>query len=144
LAVRIALTCRTPTWGLQRESERQPRGRDKFRPHDCNRNPEAFNVLAADLVCFTLSDHMRLINAKTLELKRFDDDTKIPRYAILSHTWGNKEVSLQQFQDACTGDSPTNVAVRKTSGYAKIVQTCRLALEDGCSYAWVDTCERRS
>jgi hypothetical protein len=33
---------------------------------------------------------MRLVNAITLQLVKFDDDTKTPLYAILSHTWGAK------------------------------------------------------
>lgn len=87
---------------------------------------------------------MRLINAATLELERFDDDTKIPMYAILSHTWGAEEVSLQQLQDTYTGDEATCERVRQMSGYAKIIKACKQTLDDGYAYTWVDTCEGRS
>ncbi|CAN9222487.1 unnamed protein product [Alternaria alternata] len=39
---------------------------------------------------------MRLINVRTLELQWFNDDA-IPKYAILSHTWGSDEVNYQEF-----------------------------------------------
>jgi hypothetical protein len=83
---------------------------------------------------------MRLINAATLQLARFDDDTKIPPYAILSHTWGADEVSLQHFEDAYTGDEITRTRVRQMLGYAKIVKACHQTLEDDYAYVWVDTC----
>jgi hypothetical protein len=38
---------------------------------------------------------MRLIDVKTLELQSFNDNN-IPKYAILSHTWGPDEVSYQE------------------------------------------------
>ncbi|KAF2030919.1 HET-domain-containing protein, partial [Setomelanomma holmii] len=83
---------------------------------------------------------MRLIDAKLLKLERFDDDTKIPPYAILSHTWGSAEVSLQQFEDAYTGDHFTRFQFEQMAGYAKIVMASKQALEDGYAYVWVDTC----
>ncbi|CAI6332303.1 unnamed protein product [Periconia digitata] len=38
---------------------------------------------------------MRLIDVDTIELKSFSEQT-VPRYAILSHTWGPDEVSYQE------------------------------------------------
>ncbi|KAH8588571.1 heterokaryon incompatibility protein-domain-containing protein, partial [Bisporella sp. PMI_857] len=73
---------------------------------------------------------MRLINARTLRLDEFYDNA-IPRYAILSHAWGDGEVSFQEWQD------PTKAS--KKSGYAKIKGACRQALKDGLEYLWVDT-----
>jgi len=55
----------------------------------------------------------------------------IPPYAILSHAWGEEEVT---FQELGKPDS----AMKK--GYAKINQTCRLAARDGHQWVWVDTC----
>ncbi|ETS84493.1 hypothetical protein PFICI_02518 [Pestalotiopsis fici W106-1] len=40
---------------------------------------------------------MRVIKASNLELKEFVGIT--PPYAILSHTWGEGEVTLQQYRD---------------------------------------------
>lgn len=39
---------------------------------------------------------MRLIDVRTLELQWFNDNA-IPKYAILSHTWGPDEVNYQEF-----------------------------------------------
>ncbi|KAL8699616.1 MAG: hypothetical protein Q9201_005910, partial [Fulgogasparrea decipioides] len=73
---------------------------------------------------------MRLLNTSTLSLHEFHDG-KIPRYAILSHTWGAKEVTFQDF------DKPSS---KTLAGYTKIVSCCTLALSDGWQYLWVDTC----
>src|SRR5437667_3998665 len=73
---------------------------------------------------------MWLLNAVTLTLEEFFE-TKAPAYAILSHTWGDEEVDYQEIQ----GAPPTH-----KSGYQKIVWTCRQAISDGLSHAWVDTC----
>jgi hypothetical protein len=76
---------------------------------------------------------MRLINAALVQLERFDDDSKTPPYAILSHTWGIAEVSLQELEDTRK--------VKTMSGYEKIIKACEQALQDGYAYVWVDTCE---
>ncbi|KFY07034.1 hypothetical protein V492_07513 [Pseudogymnoascus sp. VKM F-4246] len=73
---------------------------------------------------------MRLINTTTLAIKIFFD-AHAPPYAVLSHRWHDGEVSLQQMQDGTAVKMP---------GYAKIVQTCALAVRDDLGYAWVDTC----
>ena len=74
---------------------------------------------------------MRLLNARTHQLEHVVGSS-IPRYAILSHTWGSDEVSLQDLVDK----SP----VEDKEGYAKIRFTCAQAVEDGLDYAWIDTC----
>jgi hypothetical protein len=74
---------------------------------------------------------MRLINCSTLQLEEFFGKN-IPQYAILSHTWGDDEVS---FADVPFGQSTTARA-----GYRKIEFTCVQARSDGLKYAWVDTC----
>ncbi|KAK3339802.1 HET-domain-containing protein [Lasiosphaeria hispida] len=79
---------------------------------------------------------MRLINTnirETLEVKEFWG-SEIPRYAILSHTWEEEEVSFQQFTQLPREDLP------KLKGFAKIEQTCHLARTSGIEWAWVDTC----
>lgn len=73
---------------------------------------------------------MRLINTRTLEFKEFMG-SHIPPYVILSHTWGKDEISFQ--------DMNSSARFNKT-GYTKITQTCRIALEHGLEYAWIDTC----
>ncbi|KAF2873710.1 heterokaryon incompatibility protein-domain-containing protein, partial [Massariosphaeria phaeospora] len=73
---------------------------------------------------------MRLIHAESLQLCEFFEDA-IPRYAILSHTWHNDEVT---FQDMISGKAESK------AGYAKITSSCRQALYDKVKYVWVDTC----
>lgn len=41
---------------------------------------------------------MRLLHTTTYELEEFIGDT-IPPYAILSHTWEGKEVTLRDMQE---------------------------------------------
>ena len=76
---------------------------------------------------------MWLINTRTMKLEEFSD-VKPPPYAILSHTWENEEVS---FQEMSGGPS---AAVKAKKGYAKIQQTCCIAISEMLDYAWIDTC----
>ncbi|KAH8790717.1 heterokaryon incompatibility protein-domain-containing protein [Hyaloscypha finlandica] len=75
---------------------------------------------------------MWLINVETMQLEDFTV-RPAPQYAILSHTWSEEEVSLQEF--TCQ-----NADTVKKEGFAKIVRTCSLAAENHIKYAWVDTC----
>ena len=76
---------------------------------------------------------MRLLDSQTLKFKTFDDDRSIPSYAILSHTWGNDEVSYQDliasFDDA-----------KKKEGFRKIEYCAREAYLEEIPYVWLDTC----
>jgi Heterokaryon incompatibility protein (HET) len=60
-------------------------------------------------------------------------DGPIPRYAILSHTWGldSDEVSFKNIMES-TGNSK--------AGYEKITFCGERAAMDGLQYFWVDTC----
>ena len=75
---------------------------------------------------------MRLINIVSLKLEEFFDE-EIPKYAILSHTWGEEEVTFQDIMSA-----PAHY--QSKAGYLKIRGTCLQAKDHGLSYAWVDTC----
>jgi hypothetical protein len=79
---------------------------------------------------------MWLINTSKLSLELYYGDG-IPPYAILSHTWGDDEVSFQEFNQASETE---NEKITTKEGYRKIVATCDQALNDGYGYAWVDTC----
>ncbi|KAI1111663.1 hypothetical protein F5Y14DRAFT_424388 [Nemania sp. NC0429] len=57
----------------------------------------------------------------------------VPEYAILSHTWGEEEVTFQDMQHL-------DEQVKKRQGFQKIAYTCEQARRDGLSWAWVDTC----
>ncbi|KAH7070227.1 heterokaryon incompatibility protein-domain-containing protein [Paraphoma chrysanthemicola] len=74
---------------------------------------------------------MRLINCSTLQLEEFFG-SNIPQYAILSHTWGDQEVSF--------ADLPFDQSTEARAGFQKISFTCAQAIRDGLKYAWVDTC----
>jgi len=73
---------------------------------------------------------MRLLHTEKFELKEFGVN-EVSRYAILSHTWGKEEVTLQ--------DIKTNVAM-KLKGYEKVKKACSVAAADGFEYVWIDTC----
>ena len=57
--------------------------------------------------------------------------TDVPAYAILSHTWGKEEVSLQEVE---TGTG------KNKDGWKKIDFCAKQAGVDGFRYIWVDTC----
>ncbi|KAH8899088.1 HET-domain-containing protein [Thozetella sp. PMI_491] len=75
---------------------------------------------------------MRLLNTQTLQLSEFFDD-QAPPYAILSHTWSEEEVTLQDVQQA----EPSKLSKK---GYEKVQECCRQAQRDGIDWAWMDTC----
>ena len=77
---------------------------------------------------------MRLINVETTELEEFLD-SGLPRYAILSHTWGEDEVTLQDMQSV----SLLRLG-RAKRGHAKIRSAVQQARKDKVSHIWVDTC----
>jgi hypothetical protein len=63
---------------------------------------------------------MRLIHSTTRLLKEFYNN--IPKYTILSHTWGKQEVSFQDFEKG---------QAKLKAGYTKIENCCLLAERDG-------------
>jgi hypothetical protein len=75
---------------------------------------------------------MRLINTETLELHEFTAEDKIPRYAILSHTWGDRNDEVT-YQDWNTPQREGKI------GFEKISFCCLQARRDGLQWAWVDT-----
>ena len=106
---------------------------------------------------------MRLLHSKTLAFHDFYDDS-IPPYAILSHTWGNEELS---YEDMCryhkllaflrkepstqeslpiwqaagfATDDECKATERlpESRGFKKIIKTASIAGD--CDYIWVDTC----
>jgi hypothetical protein len=71
---------------------------------------------------------MRLLNCATQSLKEFLTVSQCPAYAILSHTWGEEEIT---FEDIHRGRS----VFQYKRGYSKIKGCCTQAVEDG--YEWV-------
>lgn len=77
---------------------------------------------------------MWLLDTSTLELKEFTG-VNIPRYTILSHTWGSadEEVSFRDMR------KHRDTAEWK-SGYDKVKNCCLKAAQDGYPYTWIDSC----
>ena len=76
---------------------------------------------------------MRLLNSHTLDFKNFQDASIRPPYAILSHTWGEDEVTYKEMlkhKDRAT----------LKQGYRKIKYCAEQAIRDNLAYFWVDTC----
>ena len=76
---------------------------------------------------------MRLLDARTFEFKQVTDPRKTPKYAVLSHTWGDNEVVYSDLVNSLESAS-------QRPEFAKVRFTAQQALEDGLDYIWVDTC----
>jgi hypothetical protein len=76
---------------------------------------------------------MRLINCETNLFEEFFDKN-VPRYAILSHTWNDAEVSFRDYYN------PQRHALYSAEANDKITRTCEKAKEDGYGYVWIDSC----
>lgn len=74
---------------------------------------------------------MWLINAHTRKLEGFWNEN-VKEYAILSHRWGDDEVSFRDIQDIAVASN--------MKGFAKIQKACEHAVNDGIKYLSVDTC----
>lgn len=79
---------------------------------------------------------MWLIDTSTLKLK-FVTEADRGSYAILSHTWGEDEVTFEQFHSF---EITSLNGTRHHNRFVKIIKTCSLAAQHGLSYAWIDTC----
>ncbi|KAJ8519460.1 hypothetical protein ONZ45_g3573 [Pleurotus djamor] len=69
-------------------------------------------------------------NAKVAAIMRFHG-----RYAILSHTWANRELG---FRDVNVEGGMGVGSLEKKEGYAKLDGMCRVAGEFMCRYVWFD------
>jgi hypothetical protein len=76
---------------------------------------------------------MRLLNSWTGEIKHFPDQSKIPTYAIVSHTWNDEEITLLDWQTL----SPAQL--ERMEGYAKLRYCCAQAAGEGIEWIWIDT-----
>jgi hypothetical protein len=76
---------------------------------------------------------MRLINVDNFNIEEFYG-SNIPKYAILSHTWGVEEASFRQWSQQLT-----RIRKMRRPGFSKVIETCKHARQDGLAYAWVDT-----
>ena len=94
---------------------------------------------------------MRLLRTSTFKLESFFDE-RLPPYAILSHTWGDEEITFQELQqkDATillnstkmqtVNGKPLHGFQSIKKGFLKIVGCALQAEKDGFEYIWCDTC----
>jgi hypothetical protein len=75
---------------------------------------------------------LSLLSSGDFELTSVDDEYP-PDYAILSHTWGNEEVTYSELIDSA-GKEKSGI------GWSKLHFCARRAAADGIPYFWVDTC----
>jgi hypothetical protein len=73
---------------------------------------------------------MRLIDVLTGDIVDFIGQG-VPKYAILSHTWGAEEVLYLR---------PGEAWPVSKQGYHKIMKACQLTQQRHLRYLWVDTC----
>ena len=73
---------------------------------------------------------MRLIKVRTRPTKEFFEPN-VPTYAVLLHRWQEEELTFQEYEQ---GNAASNAS------YHKIENLCRLTLEDGIEWIWLDTC----
>ncbi|KAF2968342.1 hypothetical protein GQX73_g5225 [Xylaria multiplex] len=77
---------------------------------------------------------MWLLNSDSLDLKEFISHKQAPPYAILSHTWGDEEVSFRELQDE------PREHIEGKRGFNKIRLCCQQAASDDLEWVWIDTC----
>ena len=92
---------------------------------------------------------MRLLHTTELRFEEFFDD-EVPRYAILSHRWGRKEVSFQEMQYLVLDEAararfltPGLLAAQAKAGgegHRKILDMCEFSARAGYARVWIDTC----
>lgn len=78
---------------------------------------------------------MRLIKTDThdLCLETFNDESQLPPYAILSHTWLSDD-------DEITFDELGHENLQEKRGWRKLDYSRKQAAEDGLGHVWIDTC----
>ncbi len=86
---------------------------------------------------------MRLLDTQTLGVVEFSAD-EIPRYAILSHTWGPEEVSYQDMlaleNRGIAARLTSSKSVKDKIGFSKVKSAAQLAAGHNFRYVWIDTC----
>ena len=78
---------------------------------------------------------MRLLRVDNPEEPKLEEflERNVPPYTILSHTWGDEEVSFQEMQHV-------KQTVKSKAGYSKILACCNETRKMSLEYCWVDTC----
>ncbi|KAH7357270.1 hypothetical protein BKA65DRAFT_475049 [Rhexocercosporidium sp. MPI-PUGE-AT-0058] len=139
------------SWRLRLRSSRSPpqydwviescasdKMRRQYSSSDWNIQVQALTIISSQLRLSMLD----VIN-KTLEVVDVRVDA-IPPYAILSHTWGDEEVTFHDLQHVRGHTSESlddrGRAISKKEGFLKVKDAAALAITRGHPYIWVDTC----
>jgi Heterokaryon incompatibility protein (HET) len=81
---------------------------------------------------------MRLLNTTTLQIETFQTsrpstkDGQLIKYAALSHTWDEEELSLQDLQNLSKA--------KRMKGFEKVKNAAQEASNNKFEYIWIDTC----
>jgi hypothetical protein len=75
-------------------------------------------------------DEMRLLNIN-FQFCDYDYDDTLPPYAILSHTWSEKNEEEVTYQDLKDGTTKSKLKLELCRDWAKAA---------GFEYFWIDTC----
>ncbi|KAK1245158.1 hypothetical protein MKX08_004787 [Trichoderma sp. CBMAI-0020] len=81
---------------------------------------------------------MRLLRTDKLEIEEFGFG-QIPEYAILSHRWGEYELTLQDIQGYVWTKQGFNNKSAKLEALKKVQQCCLQARSDSFRYVWIDS-----
>jgi Heterokaryon incompatibility protein (HET) len=82
--------------------------------------------------------HLRLLQRNpdgSIAFREKTNSSDVPTYAILSHTWGEEEVTFQDME----ANADVSKTIRK-AGWEKIRFCAKQAATDGLQYFWIDTC----
>lgn len=97
----------------------------------------SFGAADASLIHLTSTQQdsapMRLLNATTYEFHEYVG-REVPEYAVLSHTWGEDEVTFHDMRSEAPPES-----WKAKLGWNKIEKCCTQALTDSIQFVWVDT-----
>ncbi len=74
---------------------------------------------------------MWLPNVETMHLEPFQEEWHQINYTVLSHCWGDQEVT---FQNINSGNS------EHLAGYRKILACCKRTRLEQYKHTWIDTC----
>jgi hypothetical protein len=83
---------------------------------------------------------MRLLHTTQIKLIEVYGE-HVPPYAVLSHTWGDEEVTLQDLLELSRGHGQwTDSLVLSMQRFDKIRRCAEVARRENMQYIWIDTC----
>ncbi|KAL9489368.1 hypothetical protein ACSS6W_001645 [Trichoderma asperelloides] len=82
---------------------------------------------------------IRLLRTDTLEIEQFGFG-QIPKYAILSHRWGEYELTLQDVNSLIWTKRGFENDIPKVEAFRKVKYCCARAKFDSFKYVWIDSC----